>query len=168
MKRLITIAIVVLLCFILQSTVFQVLALANVVPNLLLIVTVAVGYMRGRTEGIFVGFVSGLLVDMVYGDIIGICAFIYMLVGFLNGYCKKIYYRDEITVPIILVCISDFSYNFLYYVFRFLLRGRLDLFYYIRRIMLPELVYTALVAIFLYKALHSINGWLEQSEVEEV
>jgi rod shape-determining protein MreD len=168
MKRLITIAIVIIICFILQSTVFQVLALANVVPNLLLVVTVAIGYMRGRTEGIFVGFFSGLLVDMVYGDVIGICAFIYMFIGFLIGFCKKIYYKDEITIPIILVCISDFLYNFLYYTFTFLLRNRLELFYYIRRIIIPEIVYTALVSIFLYKALHSLNEWLEQSEQEEV
>lgn len=168
MKRFITIGLLIVICFILQSTVFQVLALANVVPNLLVIVTAAIGYMRGRKEGLVTGLVCGLLVDMAYGDVIGLYGMIYMFVGYLNGLCNKVYYRDEITIPIILVGVSDLIYSILFYLFGFLLRNRLNLFFYFRRIMLPELVYTVAISILLYKGIHSINQWLEKSEAKEV
>lgn len=168
MKRLITIALVIIVSFVLQSTVFQVIALANVVPNLLLIVTVAFGYMRGRTEGLITGLFCGLVLDMVYGDIIGVCALIYMIIGYLNGFWKKVYYRDEITIPLILISVSDFLCNFLYYIANFLIHNHTNLFFYVRRIMLPELVYTVVIAILLYKVLHIMNQWLEYSEEEEV
>ena len=61
-KRRISTIIIILLAFLLQTTVFHKLALANVVPNLLLILTVCYSYMRGRTSG----EVIGLRIDAGY------------------------------------------------------------------------------------------------------
>lgn len=167
MKRFFITFFVIIVCFLLQTTIFQRLALADEVPNLLLIITVSVGYMRGRTEGMFTGFFCGLLVDM-YGDVLGLHALLYMIIGYCVGICNMIYYKDDYTLPIMLVGVSDFFYNFFFYVFSFLLRGRLNFLYYLRRIMLPELVYTVLVSILLYKLLHTLNGILEKKESMEV
>ena len=71
MRRKIAIAILLIVCFILQTTVFKVLAVAGISPNLLIIVTAAFGFMRGRKEGMFVGFFAGLLIDLFYGTYIG-------------------------------------------------------------------------------------------------
>ncbi|WP_167956490.1 rod shape-determining protein MreD [Anaerosporobacter faecicola] len=168
MKRFFMFFITIIVCFLLQSTVFQALSLAGVAPNLLLIVTVAAGYMYGRTKGIYVGLACGLLVDICYGDIIGLFGLMYMCIGYLNGYAHKIYFRDDYTMPIILVSISDFLYGFFYYVFLFLLRNRLNFFFYLRRIILPELIYTVVVSIVLYKILHILNVKLERSAHKEV
>lgn len=168
MKRFGIMLIIIILCFLLQSTFFKALALAEVVPNLLLIITVAVGYMRGRKEGMIIGLICGLLIDFVYGDVIGVCALIYMVIGYLNGIFNMLFFRDVLTIPILLIGISDLIYNFLYYVFEFLLRSRLNLFFYIRRIMIPELVYTVLVSVLLYKLLHNLNAFLEHREKMEV
>ena len=75
---------------------------------------------------------------------------------------------DDYTIPIILVSVSDFLYGFFYYLFLFLLRNRLNLFFYLRRIILPELIYTVVVSIILYKLLHMLNVKLESSEYKEV
>lgn len=168
MKRFSIMAVIVIICYILQSTVFQVISLANVVPNLLLIITVAAGYMRGRVEGLVTGLFCGLLVDITSGGIIGLCALFYMVIGYLNGLCNKIYYKDDFTIPFVLVAASDLTYSLLYYIFEFLLRGKTELFFYFRRIMLPQMVYTVLISVLLYKLLHSLNIFLEHSEKEEV
>lgn len=167
MKRVITVIFIVLIGFLLQTTIFQALALADVVPNLLLIITVAFGYMRGEKEGICVGLFCGLLIDCVYGDVIGICGLIYMVVGYLNGLCNKLYYSEHITITVTLVALSDLIYNFFFYIIEFLFRNRLNFFFYIRRIILPELVYTVLISVLVYKLLHMINNSLEHSEQRE-
>lgn len=167
MKRFFITVGVVLLCFLMQTTVFQHIALAGMVPNLILIVVVAYGYMRGRLEGMYVGFASGILIDLLYSDLIGMNAILYVMIGYVAGVCNEIYYRDEVSVPIIIIAISDFAFNFGYYVFQFLLRGRLDIFYYIWRTILPEVVYTVLIAVFLYQLLHAMNFYLEQKEDED-
>ena len=168
MKRFFITAIIIVLCFLMQTTVFQSIALAGEVPNLILIVVVAIAYMRGKKEGMYVGFASGLLIDFVYGDVIGMYAVLLVVIGYVVGICNEIYYRDELSVPIILIAISDFMFNFAYYVFNFLLRGRLDVLYYIRRTILPEVVYTVLVAVVLYQLLHTLNYYLELKEDKEV
>lgn len=167
MKRFIVIVIEILICFLLQTTVFQWAALAHVTPNLLLIVTVASGLMRGRTEGLAVGFVCGLLIDFSYGDVLGLYALIYMIIGYLNGYSHKIFIKDDLTIPVLLVGVSQFIYFFLFYVFEYLLKGKLNLLFYLVRMGLPEIVYTVVVSIFLYKLLNIINTRLDRKEEEE-
>lgn len=167
MKRFFITVGVVLLCFLLQTTVFHHIELAGMVPNLILVVVVAYGYMRSKAEGMYVGFASGILIDLLYSDLIGMNAVLYMTIGYVAGICNEIYYRDEVSVPLIIIAISDFIFNFGYYVFQFLLRGRLDIFYYIWRTILPEMVYTVLIAVFLYQLLHAMNLYLEQKEDKE-
>jgi rod shape-determining protein MreD len=167
-KRFIIITLEILICYLLQTTIFQWIALANVVPNLLLILTVSNGFLRGRKSGLTVGFFCGLLIDLCFGNIIGLYAFIYMVIGYANGFANIVFDRDDQIIPMILVGVSDLSYFFLYYVFNFLLRGRLNIFFYFTRIGLPEIVYTLLISIFLLKLLYIINKYLERAEKEEV
>lgn len=167
MKRFIIITIEIILCFLLQTTVFQWFALANVVPNLMLILTVSSAFMRGRKEGLLVGFFCGLLVDICFNNVIGICALIYMFIGYINGYSNKIFDMDDMTVPVLLIGASEFVYFFLYYVIEFLLRGKLSLFYYLTRIGLPEIIYTVFISIFLYKLLIVIDEHMIHKEEEE-
>ena len=61
MRRGAVIALLVIICFILQGTVFQALSLAGISPNLLLIVTTSLGFMRGEKEGMAVGFSAGFV-----------------------------------------------------------------------------------------------------------
>lgn len=167
MKRLLIYIIEILICFLIQSSMFHYIALANVMPNLLLILIVSTAYMRGRTSGLLLGFFCGLLVDISFGNVIGLYAIFYMVIGYLNGYTNKFYSSDDYTLPIILVAISNFMYGFFYYVIEFLLRNRLNFLYYLRRIILTEMIYTVAVSIVLYKLLHIINKRLDRDINEE-
>ena len=75
-KRFLIVTLEIIILYLLQTTVFQWFSLAGVTPNLLLILTVSIGFMRGQKEGVIVGFFSGLLIDLTLGDVIGICALI--------------------------------------------------------------------------------------------
>ncbi|MCI8853164.1 MAG: rod shape-determining protein MreD, partial [Lachnospiraceae bacterium] len=52
MRRKLMVLLLIIVCFVLQNTVFQALALASVSPNLLLVVTASLGLMRGEKEGL--------------------------------------------------------------------------------------------------------------------
>lgn len=136
-------------------------------PNLLLILVVSTAYMRGRTSGLLAGFFSGLLIDIMFGSLFGLYALFLMLIGYLAGYTNKIYSKDDYALPLILIAIASFVYQFLYYVFEFLLRGKLDFLFYLRRIIIPEIIYTVAVATIVYKLLHIINNRLDRNENEE-
>lgn len=166
MRRKLILAVLILLAFILQGTLFQALSIASIVPNLLLILTVSFGFMRGKKEGLFVGFFCGILIDIFYGNVIGFYALLYMYIGFLNGFLYKIFFDEDVKVPMVLVSVSDIFYGIVVYGLRFLLRGRLDFFSYLRHIIIPEMVYTVLITAIVYRFLYRLNRWLTENEWE--
>ncbi len=164
MRRKITVFLIISTCFLLQCTLFQVLSFASISPNLLIVATSAFGFMRGRKEGMWIGFFSGLLLDLFFGSVIGFYALVYAYIGYVNGFFRKRFFPDDIKLPLILISASDLSYNMLVYFFLFFLRGRFRFCYYFLHIMLPELVYTILVTIVLYFVILKINQKLESIE----
>lgn len=164
MRRKIAVFFIIVVCFLLQSTLFQTLSFASISPNLLIVVVSSFGFMRGRKEGMWIGFFSGLLLDIFFGSVIGFYALIYMYIGYINGFFRKIFFPDDIKLPLILISASDLGYNLLVYLFLFLLRGRFGFGYYLIHIMIPELVYTILVTIILYFVILKINQKLEVIE----
>ena len=164
MMRKVLVVIMILLCFILQSTVFRSLAFGGIIPNLMMILTSAFGFMRGETEGLVIGFFCGLLSDIFFGDILGFYALIYMYIGFVNGKFTRIFYPEDIKLPIALIIVSDLTYGLVCYCLQFMMRGKFDFPYYFLNVILPEAVYTIIVTIFLYPLVLLINEKMERKE----
>ena len=164
MKRRIITAILIFLCFLLQCTVFRHFAFAGIVPNLLIVLTASFGFMRGEKTGLLIGFFCGLLVDIFFGSVIGFYALLYMYIGYMNGKFSAIFYPQDIKLPIALILGSDFVYGIINYLILFLLRGRFEFRYYLAHIILPEIVYTIVVTLFLYPLILWINTRLEKAE----
>ena len=168
MLTVIVSAIFVIICFLLQSTVFHSLSLGGIIPNLMIILTASYGFMRGRKSGLLIGFFSGLLMDIFFSDVLGFYALLYMYIGYLNGVFRKMFYPEDIKLPIALIVGSDFLYNILVYLITFLLRGRFQFLYYFFNIIIPEMVYTIIVTCVLYPLLLLSESLLERNEKEGV
>lgn len=164
MRRKITVFVIITICFLLQTTLFKVLSFASISPNLLIIAVSAFGFMRGRKEGLFIGFFAGLLLDIFAGSILGMNALLYMYIGYINGMFRKLFYPEDIKLPMLLIAGSDLCCNLIIYFFLFLFRNRYDFNYYFLHLMIPELVYTMVVTIFLYFIILKVNQRLETIE----
>lgn len=164
MRRKLIVAVIIFVCYLLQDTLFQTLTFASISPNLMIIVVSAFGFMRGRKEGLFVGFFCGLVLDIFNGGSLGYYALIYMYIGYLNGFFRKRFYPEDIKLPMLLIAGSDLSCNLVLYLLLFLFRNRFAFHYYFLNIMIPELVYTMVVTIFLYFIILKINQKLEAIE----
>lgn len=162
-RPLITVAIIIV-CFMLESTVFQKLAFASITPNLLIIVTASFGFMRGKREGMLVGFLCGLIADIFFGELIGFYALFYTILGYVNGFFKRIFYPEDIKLPLFLISASDFILGNAVCLFMFVMRSKFHYFYYLRHIIIPELIYTILVTLVLYQIILHVNQRLEAEE----
>ena len=163
LRKLITI-ILILLCFVLQSTILPALSLGGITPNLLVILTASVGFTRGDTSGMLVGFVCGILTDISYGDMLGFYALLLAYIGFVNGQFSRIFYPEDVKLPIALIIVSDLTYELISYIMLFLLRGRLDFLYYFARIIVPKAIYTIVLTLLVYPLLLIGNRWMENKE----
>ncbi|SDB30503.1 MULTISPECIES: rod shape-determining protein MreD [unclassified Butyrivibrio] len=164
MRRLLFIFLSILISFIMQTTVFRVLDFSGIVPNLMIILTSSYAFMRGDKSGMVVGMFCGLLVDIFFGTYLGFYALIYMYIGFIIGKFNKIFFPENILLPLALIVSSDFLFGFICYVLLFMFRNKFNITYYTINVILPEVVYTALVAVFIYPVLIKINSYLEDIE----
>ena len=164
MKRKIITLIIILVCFLLECTLFDQLSFALIKPNLLIIVTSSFGFMRGRKTGMFVGFLCGLLADLFWGGTLGLYMLIYTLIGYGNGTFQRMFYDDDVKLPIGLVAGSELVYGLSSYVCLHMLHGDFHFAGYLSEIILPELVYTILITLLLYQVILHINKKLEAEE----
>ncbi|MCR5502846.1 MAG: rod shape-determining protein MreD [Lachnospiraceae bacterium] len=153
MKHVIPAIFILITGFVLQTALFSRISFGGIVPNILVLLAAAYGFMYGDKAGLFMGFFGGLMADVFFGSFLGLNAVILMYIGYLNGKFNRFYYEEDIKLPLVLIVVSDLAYGGLYYFVMFLLRGRFDLKYYFMKIMLPELVYTVLVALVYYPLL---------------
>ena len=61
MKGKIVYFLTIVICFLLQCTVMDLISIGSVTPNLMLVFCVSMGLMRGRKNGLWAGFFQGFL-----------------------------------------------------------------------------------------------------------
>lgn len=166
MKRKIVTAVFIITFFLLQTTVFQQLDFASISPNFMIILASSYGFMRGKKEGMIIGFVSGLLMDIFYGvgTMIGVYALLYLLIGYGNGFFNRMFFEDDIKLPILLISGSELIYGLCNYIFLYMMRSKFDFWYYFWNIIVPELVYTIIITLLLYQLILYINQRLDDDE----
>ncbi len=167
MLRKIVMVIGAFILFLLQNCVFTQFNTGGIVPNLIMLITSIYGFMHGEKAGIFAGFLLGLCYDIFYGDIIGLHALILMYIGFINGKFCGIYYPEDIKLPLGLIFLSSISFGILDYILQYLIRGRLHFSYYFLHIILPEILYTMLITVFLYPLIVVIYNAFERYKVRK-
>ncbi len=163
---------VAIACLLLQCSLLPAISIASVTPNLMIAFTASFGLMRGRHSGLLLGFFCGMMTDLMLGSegglFIGLRAFAYMYVGYFSGYCYHVFYDDDIKMPIALAAAGDLAFGVLFYVTQFLLRGRVDFFYYLGRVIFPEMVYTVILTLVCYRPFLALNQWLERMDKRSV
>lgn len=169
MTRKITIALLIIISYMFQTTYSSQISIGNITPNLLIILVCVFALLRGRKEGLIIGFFAGILPDLFYGysDIAGFYSLIYMYLGYMVGFFHEIIYTDDIIIPIVFTAICDFFSNFAFYILAFALRNKLEFNLYFKNIILPELIYTVFLGVFLYKLYKLINDRIEKHEKKQ-
>ncbi len=156
--------ILVLVTFLLQTAVCPSIALASVMPNLPVVLLVSFGFMRGKKEGLLTGFSLGLLFDIFYGGFLGYYALIYMSIGYISGMFHHLFFDFEIKLPLLITLLCDFIYGIFTCFVSFALYGKFHFFFYVGRLIIPEMFYTLAFILLFYRFFHWINSRLEARE----
>lgn len=164
MKRILLQSLLMGILIILQVSVLNRIPYLNASPNLILIYTFSAGLLRGSENGMLTGFFGGLIMDVILGQYIGYSSLIYIVIGFLTGLMYQRLTTDVPLVPILIAFFSELFYHMYIYIFRFLVRNRMNFGSYFKNIIFPEVVFTVVVSIILFGLLYYGNNLLEDSE----
>ena len=157
MRRSFVILLLIIISFLLQSVLFSFHNVQGISPNLLLILTMSFGIMRGRREGLLTGFVCGFLYDIFFGTLIGPYMFLFMIIGYLNGAFHKQYLMEDVMMPVFIIIVDEIVFDFAVYISSFLLRNRTNLGFYFIHVFLPHILSTVIATIIIYRIYVRIN-----------
>ena len=160
MKRFIIDLVLIIVFFVLQTTLFPMIKFTRIIPNILIILVSCSGFMQGEREGMFVGFACCLFMDVCSFDVFGFYTILYMLIGFSNGLLHNFFYLKDLKIPAIMIISSDIVCCLMTYFFLFLMRSRFDFGFYFLNIILPEVVFTLLMAVIFYPILWVIEAYV--------
>ncbi len=148
----------IFLVLIVQTTVLSYVKIFGIIPNLLLIFTVCFCLVTPDFRCLVYAIISGILLDITGGRMIGINTLLCTYVAFSCLFIRdKLYNNNEIIAAIFTLVIS-FAYGLLCYTINFLLWGELNIFYAVFRIIVPEAVYNAVLALFIYPIVKLIEN----------
>lgn len=167
MRRKVISIIIIFACFLIQSTFWDIFTFTTTKPNLMLVMIVSFALMHGSRTGMWLGFVSGFLCDILYGDLFGVNALLYMYIGYLVGKMYQVFFDDDIRVALTAIGISDLAYNVIYYIIKFAFGIRYNFPAYLTHIIIPEIIFTLIIAVVFYRLFYFINRKLLEDELEE-
>jgi rod shape-determining protein MreD len=118
--RYIAYAITALILAVAHVTLLPFVAVAGVVPDILLIWAIWVALMDGQTPGMLAGFGAGLAFDIASADVLGSNALAKAVAVFIAGYFYKEGMERERTgswLFVVLVLLCSFLHNLIYFFF---------------------------------------------------
>ena len=115
-----------------------------------------------------VGFLSGVMYDLFFSSLFGFSALVFVYIGYFSGIFYKEYEKVEVLIPLAMIMASDFVFEFLSYIGNFLLHNRLNIVFFLTRFIIPEMIYTMLAFVILYKPLVWLNSHLNVRDKRRV
>lgn len=93
-------AALLVLCYALQTSLLTFVSFDGFSANLMLLLTVSVAFLRGHEQGVFFGFMAGLLQDTTTGSYFGLATFSYMTIGLIFGKFSVNLFREQSLLPV--------------------------------------------------------------------
>ncbi len=155
--KVLTITAILLFNIIVQSSLFPFIRIKGATPDTLMMIVVSFALQTGSISGAMIGFIGGLIQDIIYGDPLGVYAVIYMLIGFAAGYVHDKIFVDNIFFPSVFAFLGCVLKGLMLMVYMFFLRSGVTLGYSLKNLVLPEAIYTVIFAPLIYYWIFLLN-----------
>lgn len=153
--------ITVFVIYLLQSNFFNWFTIADIMPNLFVIIVLFIGLFSNRTMGTIYGLVIGLILDLVIGTKIGINSIGLGLIGFLAAIFDKNFSKDSRMTIMVMAVVATAIFEVLSYILNYIfISMQLEIFNFIR-ILAIELIYNLILTIILYPLIQKFGYYIE-------
>lgn len=153
--------IIVLIIYLLQSNFFSWFTIADIMPNLFVILVLFIGLFSNRTMGTIYGLVIGLILDLVIGTKIGINSIGLGLIGFLAAVFDKNFSKDSRITIMVMAVVATAIFEILSYILNYIFISiQLEVVNFVR-ILAIELIYNLILTIILYPLMQKFGYYME-------
>jgi len=156
---------VVFVAALLQVVIVSSLVVAGGAPDLLLVVVVVLALLRGSIPGAVLGFIGGVVVDLVTLGTLGVTSLILTLAGFWAGRYGETTGRDRRFAPVIAVGTITVLAGAFGYVLHYLLDEEVVAAHALVTALAPAFVWNILLALPIRALVRAIVGEGERVEL---
>lgn len=155
-RRIFASVITLLAAFVLQVGVAPYIAIGGVSPNFFLIATIGIALVNGPNEGAGVGFVGGVLFDLVGAQTVGPMALVLAVAGYTAGLLNQNMMGEGWVLPTMTLGLTGLVSSILYQGIVSVLGTGVEFWRTLATLTLPGVVYTTFVGLFFYPPLTRI------------
>lgn len=154
--------IIFLIIYILQANFFTWFNLANIKPNIFVILVLFIGLFAGRKTALTFGIIFGIFIDLFIGKNVGVTSVMLGIVGMLGGYFDKSFSKDSRITLMLMVVVSTFIYELGTYVINnFIMSANIEIIHFIK-IIIIEMLFNAIIMIILYPLFQRLGYRIEE------
>lgn len=146
-----------ILAFAIQTAVAPIISPFGLKPDLILLMVIAIGLIKGPVMGMGFGLVGGFLLDCLAGHIIGPHAFANMVIGLSCGLMEKTIFKDNLLVPSLTAWVGTLIQELLVSLILLAFRWNTLFFLDLWRYTIPLMFYHALLAPAVYYLIYHIE-----------
>lgn len=150
MKRALPIIAAVLGALLLQAGLAPYLTIGGVTPNFLLLVVVTLALTSGATAGTAVGFIAGLLFDLLGSGAVGPAALVFTTTGYLAGLMHEQMFAEGWLLPLTVLGIAALGAEVAYALVLEVLGSDIPFWSTLLRKVVPGAVYNTSLALLVY------------------
>lgn len=149
------ISVVVFVAAMLQAVIGSSLVIAGGAPDLLLVVAVSLGLLRGSIAGAVSGFAGGVIVDLLTLDTLGVTSLVLTLAGFWAGRYAETTGRGRRVAPLLAVGVITALAGILGFVLHYMLGVDVVAKHALLTALAPALLLNLLLALPVYEAVRA-------------
>ena len=155
-----------------QASIVSSFSIAGGTPDLLLVVVVSLGLLRGSVAGAVVGFAGGLIVDLLTLETLGVTSLVLTLAGFWSGRYAETTARGRRLPVVLAVGVVTVLAGFFGFALHYMLGDDVVARHALVTTLLPALLLNVLIALPVHALVRAIvgerSGFATAREVELV
>ncbi|NLY73703.1 MAG: rod shape-determining protein MreD [Firmicutes bacterium] len=134
----------------------------RIIPDLILIMVISYGLLRGPDEGLFFGLAAGLFLDLVAGGAIGVQTLSKTIAGFSAGLLEKTIFKDNLLVPVIAVFVGTLLFESLNVLMYLSFGGNYNYWLLLISAIIPLAFYNAVLAPLVYRLFLKMESFIAE------
>lgn len=143
-------SLVLILAFLIDSTLGSYIGILDVSPSFLLVAIIAMAMAGEFAEAGIYGLFGGVLLDLFWGRTFGFHALLYMYVALGARAFLELVYKNTPAITAGITFVASLLCELIFCVFNFTIWGQGNLLYDIFRVIIPTAAYTAIVQMLLF------------------
>ena len=165
MRKIISVFCLILVFFIiyfLQVNFFSWFNIANVKPNLFIILVLFIGLFANKKVAAVFGFLIGIYLDILTSKQVGISSIIFAFIGYLGDFLDKTFSKESKITIILMVLGSTCAYEIILYIYNTISNKAIFDILGFNKILAIEVLFNCLMTIILYPIIRNCGYILER------